>query len=236
KGFSAPTLAEIKPSDGNFYNNLKAEFGWNFELGIKGNYLNNRLQFDIAAYTIKLNNAIVRRNNVSGTEYFVNAGEAEQKGIETTIQYQLLQKNTGFVRSIQFNNSNSFQPYKFINYTVGNTNFSGNSITGVPKQIHVFSIAIFMVNNIALNVQYNYTSTIPLTDANDAFANDYRLLQLKISVPFNTKKMATQFFIGADNILNEQYSLGNDINAAGRRFYNPAPTRNYFAGCSIQLD
>jgi len=236
KGFSAPTLAEIKPSDGSFYNNLKAEFGWNFELGIKGSCLNYKLQFDIAVYTIKLNNAIVRRNNVSGTEYFVNAGGAEQKGIETTIQYQLLQKNTGFVRSIQFNNSNSFQPYKFINYTVGNTNFSGNSITGVPKQIHVFSVAISMTNNIALNVQYNYTSTIPLTDANDAFANDYKLLQLKISVPFNTKKMATQLFIGADNILNEQYSLGNDINAAGRRFYNPAPTRNYFAGCSIQLD
>jgi iron complex outermembrane receptor protein len=38
-----------------------------------------------------------------------------------------------------------------------------------------------------------------------------------------------------DNILNEVYSLGNDINAAGNRFYNPAPRRNVFAGVMVNI-
>jgi iron complex outermembrane receptor protein len=31
------------------------------------------------------------------------------------------------------------------------------------------------------------------------------------------------------------YSLGNDINAFGRRYYNPAPERNYFAGLRVSF-
>ena len=36
RGFSAPTLAEFRPSDGNFYGDLNAETGWNVEIGWKG--------------------------------------------------------------------------------------------------------------------------------------------------------------------------------------------------------
>jgi iron complex outermembrane receptor protein len=42
------------------------------------------------------------------------------------------------------------------------------------------------------------------------------------------------FYTGADNLLNETYSLGNDINAAAGRYYNAAPQRNYYAGISFQ--
>jgi iron complex outermembrane recepter protein len=30
--------------------------------------------------------------------------------------------------------------------------------------------------------------------------------------------------------LNETYSLGNDLNVFGGRFYQPSPTRNYYLG------
>ena len=42
------------------------------------------------------------------------------------------------------------------------------------------------------------------------------------------------FYAGIDNLLNETYSLGNDINAAANRFYNAAPNRNYYVGLSFQ--
>jgi iron complex outermembrane receptor protein len=41
-------------------------------------------------------------------------------------------------------------------------------------------------------------------------------------------------FAGADNLLDEKYSLGNDINAAGNRFYNAAPRRNFYVGVAVQ--
>jgi iron complex outermembrane receptor protein len=40
-------------------------------------------------------------------------------------------------------------------------------------------------------------------------------------------------FAGIDNAANIKYSLGDDFNAALNRFYNAAPTRNYFAGISL---
>ena len=44
-----------------------------------------------------------------------------------------------------------------------------------------------------------------------------------------------QIFAGIDNVLNEKFSLGNDINAFGNRYFNPAPERNYYAGLKFEL-
>ncbi len=203
---------------------------------MKGNLLSNKLQFDIALYHFKLNNAIVRRNNLAGEEYFINSGQTLQKGIETSIQYKIFSSKTTFIKTIQVNNSNSFQPYSFTNYIVGNNNFSGNALTGVPANIHVTSVDVVLKNKLQWFIQYNYTSSIPLTDANDAFAADYRLVQTKFSYPIQSSAWYMNVFFGIDNLLNEQYSLGNDINAAGRRFYNPAPKRNFFTGINIRFN
>jgi iron complex outermembrane receptor protein len=43
-------------------------------------------------------------------------------------------------------------------------------------------------------------------------------------------------YTGVENILNETYSLGNDINAAAGRYYNAAAKRNYYVGLSLQWD
>jgi len=45
-----------------------------------------------------------------------------------------------------------------------------------------------------------------------------------------------ELFGGSQNIFDETYSLGNDINAAGGRYYNAAPGRNYYVGVAIRFD
>jgi iron complex outermembrane receptor protein len=47
--------------------------------------------------------------------------------------------------------------------------------------------------------------------------------------------LGLELFAGADNLLNEQYSLGNDINAFGKRYYNPSPINNYFGGLIVNF-
>jgi iron complex outermembrane receptor protein len=42
------------------------------------------------------------------------------------------------------------------------------------------------------------------------------------------------FFIGMDNILDQRYSLGNDLNAFGGRFYNAAAPRNFYVGLTVR--
>lgn len=235
KGFSPPSLAEVHPQDRIFHSELQPEYGWNFETAIKGDILNHRLQFDFALYDFELKDAIVIRNNSQGAQYFVNAGSISEKGIELWMKYDLLNQQTGFFKTLNVWSSYTYQPYYFNSYVQGTNNYAGNAVTGVPKNNFVVGVDAATKNNFYLNIQYTQTSSLPLDDANDEFTSASHLLQLKLGKNFSLHKTSVHVFAGADNLLNEVYSLGNDINAAARRFYNPAAGRNYFAGVSLKL-
>ena len=230
KGFSPPALAEVRPSDGNYYGDLNAEYGWNYETGIKGGLFNERLQFDIAAYFFHLQNAIVRRNNAAGAEYFVNAGGTKQNGIESFIKYHLIDQSKNFISKLTIHSSYSFQPYRFDDYKQTTNNYSGNELTGVPRNIWVSGLDMIMAKGFYFDASLNCTSRIPLTDANDAYADAYQLMQIKLGYRCDNKNKKLDIFFGIDNLLNQHYSLGNDINAVGKRYYNPAAGRNIFSG------
>ena len=230
RGFSPPSLAELRPSDGNYYGDLKAEQGWNYEIGFKGYLFNQRVSFDISAYYFRLRDAIVRRNNSSGAEYFVNAGGTLQKGAEARFNYRLLTNGKGWLKTINAWSSYAFQPYYFDAYRQGNTDYSGNPLTGVPQQIIAGGLDMTMSKGFYFNISANLVSSLPLNDANDERAEPYQLLQAKTGYKTQLGRQELHVFAGVDNLLNQRYSLGNDINAAGRRYYNAAATRSFFAG------
>ncbi len=235
KGFSAPTMAEVRPSQGSFFEDLQPEYGWNYEAGIRGDLLKHHLQIDVNVYEFNLTNAIVRRVANNGGEYFINAGGTKQKGMEAAVAYYLFRNNRQFISDLKIWTSLTLNDYTFKDYKVGNADYSGNELTGVPKTITVSGVDIETAKGFYLNSTYNYTSKLPLTDANSFYAAGYHLLQCKLGYKHHFKKTMLDFFAGTDNLLNENYSLGNDINAVGNRFYNAAPLRNYFAGISLDF-
>ena len=235
-GFSPPSLAEVRPSDGNYYSNLAPEKGWNVEIGVKGFLLKNQLQFDLNYYHFALQDAIVRRNNAAGAEYFINAGGTIQQGIEAMLQYHTPINRRYFLQQFKCYSSYSYQPYLFSNYQQLTISYTGNAVTGVPKNTWVTGVDFIFKKHWTLNTNVNCVSAIPLTDANDAFADAYQLIQLKLQYNFNIHKTKIQFYGGVDNLLNQLYSLGNDINAASKRYYNPAPDRNLYIGMAIQFN
>ena len=46
-------------------------------------------------------------------------------------------------------------------------------------------------------------------------------------------RIGLEVFGGVDNLTDEKYSLGNDLNAFGGRYFQPAPDRNYYGGINI---
>jgi len=77
---------------------------------------------------------------------------------------------------------------------------------------------------------------LPLDDANTVFAKSYTLLGSRVGYKSSfIRKMPIDFFAGADNLLDQTYSLGNDLNAAGGRYFNAAAGRNYYAGLRFDL-
>ena len=48
------------------------------------------------------------------------------------------------------------------------------------------------------------------------------------------KAILMDLFAGVDNAFDVTYSLGNDINATGGRYFNAAPGVNYYGGVSFR--
>lgn len=232
RGYSPPTTAEIRPSNIEINTDLEAETGWNYETGIRMSNWNSRFQLDASIYHYRMEEAIVRRVDAAGGEYFTNAGGTNQTGLESMIRYWLIEpQEANFVRGLQLSNSYTYSHFRFREYVQGEEDFSGNELTGVPGHVLVTSLNFRLPEDFGLSVQHNFTDEIPLTDANSVYADSYNLLQAKLkwSADFGDK-YALEAYAGVDNMLNEKYSLGNDINAYGGRFYNTAPLRNYYAG------
>jgi len=237
RGYSTPATAEVRPTSNIINNNLQAEKGWNYEIGFRKQDQNKRFNIDASIFYYRLNNAIVRRLNDNGTEYYLNAGGTNQPGLEAQTSYQLIKlKSSGFLRSLELGNSLALSKFRFRDYFNASSNYSGNRLTGVPNVVSVSQLNVVFPARFYFFAQHNYTSKIPLNDGNTAFANAYHLIQLKAGWNKNlSSKARLNVFAGIDNLLNQHYSLGNDLNAVGNRFYNAAPLRNWFTGVNVQF-
>ncbi len=241
KGYSPPTIAEVRSSDNNINADLQAEGGYNYEIGIRAETKNRRWLVDMSAYQYRLKEGIVRQLRENGAEFFVNAGNIDQRGIELLVMGQLITpRSTGLIRAMSVSAALTYQDYKFQIYTVSeggeNVDHSGNKVTSIPTWISVNSLNMQLPYGTGLNIMHNHTSSIPLNDANTAYANGYNLLQAKAYWQIPTMRdWQIQVFVGGDNLLNQTYSLGNDINAFGGRYFNPSPTRNFYGGLSANF-
>ncbi|HXI01396.1 MAG TPA: TonB-dependent receptor [Sphingobacteriaceae bacterium] len=238
RGYSPPTIAEVRASNNVINTNLQPESGWNYETGLRISGFSDRVFIDLNIFYFHLQDAIVRRVNANDTEFFINAGGTKQRGFEGQLVQWLVSPNSNrFIRSLQLRTGITLNHFKFHEYVVGNAVFSGNKLTGVPRDVFINSLDVEFVKGFSFFAQHNYTSSIPLNDANSAYADSYHLIQLKTFWrPYQkNKRFALQLFAGADNLLNTSYSLGNDLNAVGNRFYNPAADLNSYVGLTINF-
>jgi iron complex outermembrane recepter protein len=237
RGFSPPSLAEVRPSTNAFNGSLQAERGVNYEAGIRGNAASHKLTYDITLYDFRLRQTIITQRLTDGADYFVNAGKTTQRGIEAVASWNPLQNTGGFISGLKIWNSYAFNRYRFADYVNDGTNYSGNKLTGVPPSVNTSGADLVIKRKGYLNITTSYVDHIPLNDANTVFANEYFLLGGRAG--FKTKignSHMLDVFAGVDNALDKKYSLGNDLNAAPPgRYFNAASPRNFYAGARFIL-
>ncbi|MFT4094833.1 MAG: TonB-dependent receptor plug domain-containing protein [Niabella sp.] len=234
KAFSPPTIAELLPSTGVINTTLKAEKGWNYEL-ICSVYPVRRLQFEASLFSFRLKDALVQRRDAAGADYFINAGGTRQKGIELSTAYTYVQPGAHFFEDGNFRIAYTYNHFRYKDFIKDNTDYSGKTLPGIPANALSLSGDACLKNGIYGVVSYYGASAIFLDDANTATAGSYHLLTVKIGYAVPVKKLKINIYAGADNLLNERYSLGNDINAAAGRYYNAAPRRNYYLGAAFDF-
>ena len=237
QGYSPPTIDEIVPSAGIFNSTLAAEKAINYELGFRGEFVKNKLFIDASYYIFYLKNTIVTRREASGADYFVNTGNTKQNGLEAMITYYPVRKNIGFIREFKLWGNYTNISAKFKSYKQITADYSGNKLTGTPPNVVVLGADITTNTGLYTHITYSYTDVLPLNDANTFFASQYNLLMGRVGYKKKLSKVIEgDIYFSFDHSFNQPYSLGNDLNAAGNRYFNPSAPENYFGGVKLKFN
>lgn len=236
-GFSPPTVEEVRTNEGSLNLGLSPEKGINYEAGVRGNMLQNRINFDAVFFYLRLNNAIVQQMTQRGTPVFRNAGSADQFGFELATGFLILNRPGDFISGLELTNALTVNRFNFDNYETSGGDFSGNELTGTAP---VTSSTVLTLNTSAgfyTGVSHYFSDKMPLDDANTVYSKSYNLAKWTIGYKHSFGNgLGAELKYTLDNLFNEEYSLGYDINAFGGRYYQPAAGRNYFAGLKLYYD
>lgn len=235
-GYSGPTSQEMLSSAGFFNATLNPERGQQAELGLRGRLV-DRLQFDLVGYTLKLRETIVRRSQENGAEFFVNAGRTDQYGLETYLSYDLLRPEAGQRgAALKLWQSLTLSNYRYRDYQQLTTDLSGNRVPGVAPVAGVWGLDASLPTGFYAYVTFQFLPPFALNDANTAMSDPTRQLQATVGYrrAFG-KHLTANLYAGGDNLLDQTYSIGYDLNAVGNRYYNAAPRRNFTVGLRLGI-
>jgi iron complex outermembrane receptor protein len=230
RGYSLPTTAEVMPSNGIYNPTLRPESGWSYEAGMKGHI--GQFEVQLSFYDFQLSDAIVLQRDSTGADYYINGGDTNQRGIEFTGSWS--RSWPTLVQTMKLTTSVAYQPYHFGNYVNDGNDYSGNPITGVPPVIAVVGADAELRKGFYARTTFTYVDRISLNDAATDYASSYFLVGARLGVK-SKGKLPLDAYAGVDNAFNQRYSLGNDLNAAGKRYFNAAPPANFYVGLTTKL-
>jgi len=233
KGTSSPTTEEVRSSNQNIAQNLLAEYGWNKEIGIRKQL--GSLFIEATLFDYDLKDAIVKRQDENGNDYFINSGGTKQLGVEFLISSKNYKFNNSIFTGFQFRISGNYYDFTYKDYVVVNQNYTKNRLPGISKWNLQALVDIELLNKIHVLYSNYYNSNQFLNDGNSVKEKGFIVGNLKVLLPFNYKNKELNVYFGAQNIYNTKYSAGYDLNAFGNRFYNPAATTNFYIGGNFIL-
>ncbi len=239
-GFSPPTVDEIRPSDGSLNAGLQAERGVSYEVGGRGSFFVNRLRYEVAVFDFELRETITSRTTAQGIVVFNNAGTTHQRGLEAGLSGWLWQPSgpsqpgrapAGLRAWASF----AYNDFRFGSAYVGaGGDASGNRLPGTAPQTLSAGLDFSEKSGFYLSPNLGHQARIFLNDINTAAAVGYWVYGARGGWRRTLAgHLELNLFAGLDNALDRRYSLGNDLNAFGGRYFQPAPGRSYYGGAQV---
>ncbi len=234
-GFSIPTVAETLTPEGQINTALLPERGINYEIGFKGNWLNNKLYTEVALYSIQVKDLLVAQRIAEDQYVGLNAGETSHNGTEVLINYSAT-IGPG-IRLRPFLNA-SFNFFDFKDFNDREIVFDGNKLPGIPSSTVNIGLDVGY-NNFSLYTNLLAVGEIPLNDSNSLFTDPYEVLNIKGTYDLKLlERINIIFTAGVNNLLDEKYAASILTNAIGfggaaPRYYYPGNPKNYYGGAAL---
>lgn len=235
RGFNYPSIEETLTPDGVINPELGPEKGFNYEVGSELYLFQRKLRFQVNAYLLDIDDLLVA-DRVGDDEYIGrNAGKTEHKGIELQISYFHPLSNIGYISPYL---NAEINHHKFLDFVDGDNNFSGNQLTGVPKN-KVNGGINFGFKSLILNTNFLYIGEVPMNDSNQLYSDNYTVFNAKISYRKELfPKLSLEVNAGINNFTDKKHASSILINATGfgnsePRSYYPGLPRNWFGGIKV---
>lgn len=241
-GFSPPSLPETLTPSGTINPDIQPESGYNYEFGTKGMIYRNKLFYDVAFFSMHIRDLIVAQR-VGEDEFIgVNAGKTVNNGLELTLNYNFLSAGDLSDRSLTGFITYTLSDYKFKEFVDEGNDYSGNQLTGVPKNVLNMGLSGSLPAGLYGNIHFQYVDKMPMRDDNSKFSESYELLNMKIGY---NRRLSDHFELDIHGILNnlfdKKYASMISVNASSfggnpPRYYYPGLPRHFYAGAGLRYN
>ena len=224
--FETPTLNELSNNpDGDGLNkNLKSSSSLNYEIGWRK--AESNLTLEAIAYFISSENEILpyELEQFPGKNFYQNVGSTSRFGVELNSQ---LSFDGGII-----NLSYTLSKNKFEDFIINNNNLADNLIPGIPSQMLELDLIFKLSRGRSLIISNRLIGERYADNANKTLISSYNLVNVKYSKDIFSN---SEIFLGLNNAFNQEYFDNIRINAFGKRYYEPAPKRNFYFGINFSF-
>ncbi|WP_229418420.1 TonB-dependent receptor family protein [Flagellimonas chongwuensis] len=236
RGFSNPSLEETLTPGGVINPDIAQETGTNYELGTDWMLLQKKLSVNLAAYRMDVKNLLVAQR--VGEDQYIgrNAGKTRHQGVEVDLLYRgKLSPAITFSPYLSY----TLNDHSFVDFVDGDNDYSGNPLTGVPKNRLSSGIDFRHSNGLRLNLTHQFVDEIPMTDSNSITSDAFNVFHAKLGFRTSlSSNISLGMNAGINNIFDINYAQSVLINAVGfggaqPRYYYPGNGRNYFGGLQL---
>ncbi|MBI5473267.1 MAG: TonB-dependent receptor [Ignavibacteriae bacterium] len=222
---------------------LQPQTSKNFEIGIKGSYSVDEVQFfrkvffELTFFNTTIKDEVVPFD-IDGAVYFRNAANTKRTGVE-------IGADAEFTYGLRLKTAYTFSNFKYDEYNalsyVGDAvlaqRFSGNVVPSVPKDN--FSVTLSYTRVLHdyvtgfVKTHYMNISGMYVDDLNSHKTAGYQILNASAGFDFQFDRINVLLSGGVNNIANKTYVAFININAARKDFYEAGEPRNYYGGLNV---
>lgn len=228
--FETPTFTELASPARNLavslggFNNVKAQEADSFEVGFKGDWFDQRLWLEMAVYQVTVEDEITNVENIGNRSFFENA-DTDRKGVELSAVANLSP-------ALQLTLAYTFADFEFEDFPA-NPSFEGNVLPGLPEHQIYAEINYQHPRGFYAVADVLYIDELFANNANSVNSDSAVVANLRMGYKGTQGRWTWAPFIGVNNLSDEDYNDNLRINGFGGRLFEPAPTRNVYAGFTL---
>ena len=231
--FETPTFTELASPARNLdvslggFNNVDAQRAKSVEVGFRGGFLDDRIYFDVAAFTMQVDDEITSVSNIGNRSFFENA-DTDRNGLEVYAIVELTEE-------LKFSFAYTYSDFEIDSFPT-NTDLNGNSLPGLPDNQLFAELTYDHDSGFYIIGDVLYVDDLYANNANSVSNDSSTVANLRLGLSKDFGQWNVSPFLGINNLFDEEYNSNVRINGFGGRLFEPGPERNIYGGVSLRYE